>query len=461
MAILRKSINTLKTNNKSTGVITSALKSVGRGIINVPKRIAGAITGGPRPQTYGYFADLFPEKRKYTSEQRVTQIRTAAPAPAPVPAPTFGSSSMELNNIFNFMKSSQEKQLRQLEVQKSFNEERASEDQRRHKELLDAIKQFVSTPTVTRVETEKSSGGDILDGLKSMIESIVKNAIAAVEKVIEGIKTTLEVLKTAYELLKPYVSTIGRFFTSPLFMSILGPALLIGSLAAFLKVAADEKEAIEKNPYDPKYKDNSYARVLRGEVSSVAQGAEVNRRMTVKQIPRREVEEVATSTVPDEDVKAMYGQDKAGLTKWLRDNPNEKMYQASVAPIAGKPTTGVMAGGNPLPVKPTALPEGVTPSTASGGRSSAEAAATDPRRLDTATHTPSTPMSAAVSSVTEENKTLEDERNVPTGTTPIITTQNNTQTKKSSQIPSTATQRDDEPMVSHVLEKQRQKAKAY
>lgn len=459
MPILRKSIDTLKTNNENTGVVSSVLKSVGRAIVNTPKRIAGAITGGPRRQTYGYFADLFPETRKYTKKERVTQIRRTPTTPTL--APNFGSSSESLNDIFKFMKSSQEKQILQLEVQKSFNEERSTEDQRRHKELLDAIKEFVSTPTVTRVETEKSSDGGILDGLKSMIEGIVKNAIAAVEKVIEGIKTTLETLKTAYDLLKPYISTIGRFFTSPLFMSILGPALLIGSLAAFLKSAADEKSAIEANPYDAKYKDNSYARVLRNEVSSVAQGAEVNRRMTVKQIPRREVEEVATSTVPDENVKAMYGQDKAGLTKWLRDNPNEKMYQASVAPIAGKPTTGVMAGGNPLPVKPTALPEGVTASTASGGRSSAEAAATDPRRLDTATPAPSTPMSATVSAVSEENKDLEDNRNVPSGTTPIITTQNSTQTKKSSQIPSTATQRDDEPMASHVFDKHRLNTRAY
>ena len=437
--------------------------SVGKKIANTPRRIVRAITGGPRQQNYGYFAEFYDDERRKTRKERVTQIRPVLPTPTPVPQ-QFGSSTEQLNRIFNFMKNNQEKQIRQLEVQRSFNEERSAEDQRRHKELLEAIKQFVSTSTTTRVASESKGTGlfdDILGGLKSMIEGIVKNAIAAVEKIIEGIKTTLEVLKSAYELLKPYIGAIGRFFTSPLFMSILGPALLIGSLAAFLKSAADEKAAIEANPYDAKYKDNAYARVLRKEVDSVAQGAEMNRRMAVKQIPRREVEEVAKSTLPDEDVKYLYGQDKAGLNKWLRDNPNEKIYQASVAPIAEKPTTGVMAGGNPLPVAPTPLPEGVTPSTASGGRSSAQAAATDPRRLDNATPVPAVPVSAPVSDLSNENKNLDDNRTMSSSVTPVVSTQNNTQTTKPSQIPSTATQRDDEPMVTHVLDGQRKKAKAY
>lgn len=463
------------TKTQSYGYSADLIKS-GRGIGKTSKglkgklgKMAGFLTGGPREQTYGYFAEHFQrdsydrnvkrEKTPYTPVGTRTSIPDGAPAQE-----QYGASTEQLNNIFDFMKRTQENHIRQLEVQNSFNEGKISSDNERHEELVKAIKGFVKVggTTVTKVD-ETPEGGNIFDSIKDMIKSMIESAIKSVEKVIEGIKTTLIALKEMYDILKPFLGTIGRFFTSNLFMQVLGPALAVASVAAFLKLVADEKAAIEANPYDPKYKDNAYARVLRKEVGSVAQGGEMNRRMTIKQIPRTEVEDVAKSDIPDEDVKSNYGLDKSRLSKWLQDNPKEKYYQAAVAPIAGVPTTGVMAGGNPLPVAPTPLSEGVAPSTAGAARSSAESAAVDPRRLDLATPVPAAPVSEPVARVTDENRVMETERITVKGDTqsPVVVKNNTTQSIDDAPLPATATTRDTEPLASSVYQKQRWKARAY
>jgi hypothetical protein len=452
MPILSKTIQAIKGTGQGVAAISSGLLSVGKGLANTTKKIAGAITGGPRQQTYGYFADLFDDPRKpMKRKERVTQIREIRKPN--LMTPNYGDSTEALNEIFDFMKMNQDKQLRQLQVQKSFDEEKLSEENRRHKELLEAINKFidVKVTTVTKVEPEQPKTtlmDDILSGIKSMVEGIIKNAVALIEKTIEGIKTTLNVLKEAYDILKPYISAIGRFFTSPLFMSVLGPALLIGSLAAFLKTAADEKAAIEANPYDEKYKDNAYAMTLRGEATSVAQATQQNIAKTIKTFRRKEVEDFVNSDQTDAELLNQFGQDRAGLKSWLSENPKPSaVYQA---PVRGMGTTG---GSSVAP-----MPDQTDAETARLSRQNAAPPATA-----TVTTTPTVPVSAPVAQMTSENKDLEDNRVVATESSksPIIMKTGSSEVKNDTPIPSTATQRDEEPMASRVFDTQRKKARAY
>ena len=65
MAILSKTINAINATGSGVATVSSGLMSVGKGIANTTKRIAHGITGGPREQTYGYFADLYGNERSY------------------------------------------------------------------------------------------------------------------------------------------------------------------------------------------------------------------------------------------------------------------------------------------------------------------------------------------------------------------------------------------------------------
>ncbi len=450
MSILSKTIKAIKATGSGVATVSSGLMGVGKRIANTSKRLAYGITGGPREQTYGYFAELFENDKKYSEKKapaKVTPIKEVRKQSLTMPQ--YGDSTEALNNIFDFMKRSQEKQIRQLEVQRSFDEERMSEEDRRHRELLEAIKKFVDvkvTATASRVEEAPKTTlmDDILSGIKSMVEGIVKNAILAIEKTIEGIKTTLTTLKEAYDVLKPLggqlLQNILRFAMSPIF----GAMLATGTVALFLKHVADEKAAIEANPYDAKYKDNAYAKVRRGEVETVAQGAEANIRQTRKSFSRPEIEDAVKSDLPDSVLVDAYGMDKQNLKKWLAENPKAMKYQAPVAPIVGLPKTAVRAGGNPMPQRPEAQIPPEVPAT------------------PTATPTPPVPVSAPVSQVTNTNKELEDNVFIATAkSNPIVMKNGSSDVKSEPPIPATATQRDEEPMASTVFKNQRQNARAY
>ena len=418
MALLSKTIKAIKATGSGVATISSGLMGVGKRIASTSKRLAYGVTGGPREQTYGYFADLFQDERRYNESKapaKVTPVREMRKPPTTVAQ--YGDSSEALNNIFDFMKRSQEKQIRQLEVQKSFNEERSSEENRRHKELLDAITKFVSvkeTATVTRVEGGPKTNlmDDILAGIKSMVEGIVNNAILAVQKTIEGIKKTISTLKDVYDVVKPFAGSVLKnlltFAMSPLF----GAMLAAGTVALFLKHISDEKKAIEADPYAEKYRDNAYAKVLRNEVKTVAQGAEANRRQTVKSFNRPEIEEAVKSNLPDDVLVDAYGMDKQNLMKWLTENPKMMKFQAPVAPIVGLPKTAVQAGGNPPP------------------------------RMEapTATPAPTVPVSAPVSQITNTNRELEDNIFVATSKpNPVLVKNGSSEVKSEPPIPVTAT----------------------
>lgn len=454
------------------GDVSSATKTVGKGITNVGKslvnttgNIANFLTGGPRQQTYGYFAEYFQdEKQKIKKEKPFTQIRPSFNLPtAP---PQYGASTEQLNNIFDFMKRTQEKQIRQLEVQNSFIEGKLELDKERYSELLKAITKFVNVKTVTatRVDEKKEEGPNILDIVKNMVTGMIQTAISGVMKTFEMLKKGLEWLKDIewvakakelYQIVTKYGSLLLRFLGTPLGGALLGAT----SLAMFLKMAKDEKEAIEKNPHDPKYVDNPYAMKLRGEAESVAQAGKQNQAKARRTILRNEVEDFVKSSLTDEVLVEETGKDRAGLQKWLVDNPQPTAkYQL---PIRGS-----------LASKPTVAPalDETAAETARLTRQNAAASPVAPtpsepetaKPVETATPAPTTPVSAPVARVIDENRALESERMVePVTNKPIVVKNNSAQSVNEPPLASTATTRDEEPMIDFVFSKQRNKARGY
>ncbi len=464
MAVLGKLIGAMKTGASGAISVSSGMANIAGKIASTAGKVGNFITGGPREQTYGYTAQYFPtkdKKSKLSKTKRVTQIRQSV-----TPLPGAGSMGMgynsgdeKLSQMFEFMKRTHEQNMTKIEVQNSFAKERANEDANRHRELLGAIRRFTNVKTTATAITEKKEGGGLLDIFKNMLAAAVSGVLTVVNGLIDGVQKSLEWLSDLKTLMSALggssakiLLNLGRFLVSPFGIAILG-ALTIG---AFLKLIADQKAAIEANPNAPEFRDNPYAMKLRGETKSIAQAGQANINRTIKSINRPEIERSVKDNTPDDILVDLYGRDKLNLQKWLSDNPTEMKYQAPVAPIVGLPRTSAVAG-EVARTMATPLPADVSSSTAGAGRGSAEAAATDSRRSDipTATPTPPTPVSAPVSGAINENMVLSQNVDTSPYTPPLVSVNGSTQTEKAPPMSSSATWRDDEPMVDRVLQRTR------
>ncbi len=130
----------------------------------------------------------------------------------------------------------------------------------------------------------------------------------------------------------------SKLFNLTILSSLAGPAALAGALLSFLFFTKKQKEEIEADPFNAKYNNNAYARYLRGEAKSQKQAGEQIRRETLRQLPRKYVEELVNSNQTDSELVAETGFNREDLKKWLRDNPKPgAMLQGKVAPLPNVP----------------------------------------------------------------------------------------------------------------------------
>ena len=306
---------------------------------------------------------------------------------------------------------------------------------------------------------KKEEDGGFLSGLMDTIKSMIKSAIEGVENMFRNALKAYEWIKELkiLEKLAPYALRLAGFLAGPA-----GAALLVaGGLAAFLYLANEEKKRIEADPYNEEFKDNAYAMKLRGEAKSVGQAGAINQSKATRQFKRQEIVDLVNSKLSDEELinnSGAPGADRATLQKWLDANPKPSaMFQGSVAAIAGQPETAIPAGGKPA--TRLSLPSDVTPSTAGGGRGSAESAATDPRRLDlptpTTTPVPEMPASSAVVGKIQENNDLNMQATMTAGasSSPSVSVNNSSTSAPDQTVTATATTRDDTPILELVMKK--------
>jgi hypothetical protein len=355
-----------------------------------PLNIAKMLTGGSRlgPAIVG---KLLGRSRKdiefFAGRARPVTTRDKRIGALPGGGEDSTGMSVVLNDILTFLQKSHEDDMVSREKENNLREGEKHEDERRHKKLLKALDK-VGFGTASKVKPAGGFMEGFLDSVKKMIQDL-KDKITSI---IDDIKD----FKKVFDVIKPFVgklAQIGRWFMGP----IGGPLLLAGSLAMFLKAAADEKEAIEANPNDPKYKDNPYAMVLRGETKSVNEGVKKNIKnaQSLKTVSRREVEDAVASGLSDDELKQTYKADRASLTTWLKENPNDKIYKIGVS----SPTTN----------------ENATNTTNTNIKSETNVS------TQTAAPVAQAPTSSAVSTKSAENQNL----NIQAATnTPISTTTN-------------------------------------
>lgn len=443
-----------------SGAISDKLKAKATGVKEKfdPMNIAKFMTGGSRlaPAILGrltgrsqsdinYFAGNKNKKGNYT------QIPTSMATPGE----GLGGSAVEvLNKMLTFMQKTRDDDLKRKETAKQFTEEQKVEEQRRHKEFLDVLKEYTSLSGPTTL-VKKEENGDFLSGIMDTVKSMIDSAIESVKTMFTNALKAYEWIKDLQVLSKlaPWAARLATFLAGPVGIALLGAV----SIGALLFMANEEKKRIEADPYAEEFKDNPYAMQLRGEAKSTGQAAEINTKKAVRQFKRSEIVDFVKSDLSDAELinsPGAPGADRPTLKKWLDENPKPSaMFQGSVAAIPGQPETAIPAGGKPLvrPTTATPLPEGVTPSNAGGGRGSINPEPVKP--TETTTPVPQTPVSSRMNEAVQENQALNITPPGNTQTTPpILTTNTSTVDLPDRPIPATATVRDKTPILDHVLQ---------
>jgi hypothetical protein len=453
MATSRSKLPSLGT---AAGTVTKGLLKIGLGLAETAGKIFKAVVGPEQEQTYGWTSQFFPQKMRNNKSRKVDSL---SPKLDSIPSMNVGT-----DEILNLMKENYADEKRYREVQRSFAEERANEEEKRHKELVTALKKYTGTQTTATVVTP-TEGEGLLDMIRNMFKAFEEKLKGVIEAVIAGISWLSE-LKALQNL-----GSLARFLGSNFFRLVLMNPLVLaaGSLAALLLLANDEKQAIEANPNDPKYKDNAYAMKLRGEAESVAQAGAMNQAEAGRRVPRSYIEDLTKGAFTDAELILETGQNKEELQKWLTENPKrDSMYQLPVrGALARRPTVAPSTDESPaerarLARGPAAVSEPPAPMTASPVPEAATSAPTEPPKVNISTQIP--PAPSPVAQLTDMNRDLEMTASTTSGGSsgaPVIQQSNTQSAQNEPPIPSTATQRDDEPMSSKVFKDQRNRARAY
>lgn len=167
--------NLLNSKNKTEIKPASPVKKVANKI----KNAYNFITGGTRKQTYGYSSKHFfsddlsdEEKKQSKSNSNVTATPIKDLVPEQAPTATTSDISESLDKMFAFLKKSHEENVLQRELAQNFSEETQDNEDRRHGELLEAMRDFTSTGMATQITEKKDEGGGLLGLLKSMYDEL-------------------------------------------------------------------------------------------------------------------------------------------------------------------------------------------------------------------------------------------------------------------------------------------------
>lgn len=317
---------------------------------------------------------------------RLTPIRSQKTASKITPTPTMAKGDTDisgineqLKKIYTFLTVAQENDKQRRDKENNFREEKQLEDEKRHKELIKALTKITGASVPGKAEPVKKGDGmfgllaGLLGSVGSFIKDMIDGAIKGALKVFDWLVDLKKFLPQILEFFGGVGKQIGniiRFVGSSLFGTFLGPMLLLGGAAAlFTYLYREQKSDIEKNPNDPKYKDNAYAMTLRGEAKTLGEAGEKLRAEAVRKVPRNQVEEFVKSNLTDEELTYQLGANREQLKAWLKDNSKPgSMYQAPVRGALAREqsnqsdaeTARLSRQGGGVPVAPT-TPSATTP----------------------------------------------------------------------------------------------------
>jgi hypothetical protein len=452
------------------GSITRGLLRAGMGLLKTTGKIYNALVGPEQEQTYGWTSQFFPRKTRDNKKSKVDSL-----------SKNFGSipkMSVDTDEILNLLKENYADEKRYREIQKSFAEERANEEERRHNQLVTALKKFTATGTTATVVTEKEGGG-LLDMIRNMFSAFEEKVKGMIDAALSGIELFKKgsLLSSLLTFLK---SPIFKLLSGPLLMvaGILGLAELFSAAVKFMpdysKLTAEEaKAALEGN--DPglikKYGGREkLMKIIDREKQLAREALDSEEDLTEEQ--RAKYQKILDLTVapqtetqlgnvpPRPDTTG--GKNKARAMSW--DAKFEETHNPDGTPKVQ------------TPAKP--LVPGSEESQAGAGRGSGQyedflarmdeeqtgGQASFGVRPQGVKSVPVASPPSPVAQLTDMNRDLEMNFSTTSGGSsgaPVIQQSNTQSAQNEPPIPSTATQRDDEAMSSKVFKDQRNRARAY
>lgn len=169
------------------GAISDKLKARATGVKEKfdPMNIAKFMTGGSRlgPAIMGRLTGRSQADINYfAGDKRRKGSYTQVPTSMSTPGEGLGGSAVEvLNKMLAFMQKTREDDLKRKETAKQFTEEQKVEDQRRHKEFLEVLKQYTSLNTTATLAKEEEGGGGLMDNLFNFI----KAGLSSLQKLLQ------------------------------------------------------------------------------------------------------------------------------------------------------------------------------------------------------------------------------------------------------------------------------------
>lgn len=444
------------------GAISDKLKAKATGVKEKfdPMNIAKFMTGGSRlaPAIVGRLTGRSQADINYfAGDKKRKGSYTQVPTSMSTPGEGMGGSAVEvLNKMLSFMQKSREDDLKKKETAKQFTEEQKVEEQRRHKEFLDVLKEYTSLNTTATVT--KTEEGGLLEGIFNFIKDSLASLKDWVSNLLSGFKW-LDTLKW-----------MAAFST---------PALLAAGIAGVLGAAVialwkEENEKL-KNLGGPKAEELSGQRQTEEMLGGMDPNAfgnaimNANQETTTDKIGKAiaEKQEVVRALMEDEGYDADSFDKNGGYVFKDKDG---KPPSAELLESVSKKANQLLQSGEPLPQvksRKKLLPYGMKASEAGGGRGSAQLQLMDykdqirptgaafgvsPRGIKRATPVPPVP-SSRLNDATSENLNLSyDAMGNVQSPAPVLTTNTSTVDLPDRPIPATATVRDKTPILDHVLE---------
>jgi hypothetical protein len=244
--------------------------------------------------------------------------------------------STVMARIFNLLKRRILEEKKENEIAKNFEEEQENEKERRHKELLDALKNLGGGTA-----SEEKKG-------KSFLERVIETVKKMLAKVFEKIKPLLKFVQSLYKLFSKGALGIaeGLLFLAK---KIRGRKLALISMAidaasgGTVGPAANERERLaQTDPYDQSLLDNQTAMFKRGEISSdsLIESASLNAKKRQKLFSRSGIKRI----LDDDTLSKAQKEEKIGVKDlkeaedWYEATKDESFaeFQGRVKNDAGK-----------------------------------------------------------------------------------------------------------------------------
>lgn len=179
---------------------------------------------GRSDDTISYFGGF---KRK--TKNKDPQLTTIGPGPIK-PLKMNDSLADILAKMYNFMTKTSEDRIKQQEIEKSFRQEQLDEDERRHQELVTAIKKFTGEK---QPDVKKESGNSIIDMVKGMFDKLSGMFADLVTKLGPLLRWAGAMSWTGLKWLASFVTSAGGI--------LLGATIAGAVLALKSQMSAEEK----------------------------------------------------------------------------------------------------------------------------------------------------------------------------------------------------------------------------